>query len=73
MLIVKATSKGKTYINGRDVSLGRGDTYAKMTKKIGIKPCGGCKKRQKRENEKHPYTGKQGFVNKIFKAIDKRL
>ena len=36
-------------------SRGLGDTIAKMTGAIGIKPCGGCKKRQKYLNEKVPY------------------
>ena len=36
-------------------SEGLGDTIAKITTKIGIKPCGGCKKRQKWLNEKFPY------------------
>lgn len=32
-------------------SRGLGDTIAKITKAIGIKPCGGCKKRQARLNK----------------------
>jgi hypothetical protein len=36
-------------------SKGVGDTIAKMTKAIGIKPCGGCKKRQEWLNKKFPY------------------
>ena len=36
-------------------SKGFGDTIAKMTKAIGIKPCGGCKKRQEWLNKKIPY------------------
>ncbi len=35
-------------------SRGLGDTVAKMTKTVGITPCGGCKKRQKDWNEKFP-------------------
>ena len=34
---------------------GLGDTVAKMTKAVGIKPCGGCKKRQEWLNKKVPY------------------
>ena len=34
---------------------GLGDTIANITKKVGIKPCGGCRKRQKWLNEKFPY------------------
>jgi hypothetical protein len=36
-------------------SRGLGDTIAKATQWIGIKPCGGCKKRQARLNELVPY------------------
>jgi hypothetical protein len=40
-------------------SRGLGDTIAKATKAVGIKPCGGCKKRQEWLNEKVPYKKKQ--------------
>ena len=36
-------------------SRGLGDTIAKMTSKLGIKPCGGCKKRQEKLNKIVPY------------------
>ena len=36
-------------------SRGLGDTIAKATKKVGIKPCGGCKKRQAMLNKAVPY------------------
>jgi hypothetical protein len=36
-------------------SRGLGDTIAKITNAVGIKPCGGCKKRQKKLNETFPY------------------
>jgi len=36
-------------------SRGLGDTIAKLTKAVGIKPCGGCKDRQKKLNEWFPY------------------
>ena len=36
-------------------STGLGDTIAKITTKIGIKPCGACKRRQKFLNKKFPY------------------
>jgi hypothetical protein len=39
-------------------SKGLGDTIAKMTKKVGIKPCGGCKKRQDKLNKIFPYKSK---------------
>ena len=34
---------------------GLGDTIAKITHAIGIKPCGGCKKRQAALNRMFPY------------------
>lgn len=36
-------------------SRGLGDTVAKVLKRVGIKPCGGCKKRQERLNKLLPY------------------
>jgi hypothetical protein len=36
-------------------SRGLGDTIAKATKAVGIKPCGGCKKRQAKLNKLIPY------------------
>ena len=36
-------------------STGLGDTFAKATKAVGIKPCGGCKKRQAALNKLVPY------------------
>lgn len=36
-------------------SKGLGDTVAKITSKVGIRPCGGCKKRQKWLNKQFPY------------------
>lgn len=36
-------------------SKGLGDTVAKITKAVGIKPCGACKKRQKKLNRLFPY------------------
>ena len=38
-------------------STGLGDTIAKATKAVGIKPCGGCKKRQAALNKIVPYKG----------------
>lgn len=52
---------------------GRGDIIAKMTGAIGIKSCPGCKKRQKTQNEKHPYDGTEGVVDKALQAIVKRI
>lgn len=36
-------------------SSGLGDTIAKVTSAVGIKPCGGCKKRQRQLNKLVPY------------------
>ena len=36
-------------------SRGLGDTIAKVTKAVGIKPCGGCKARQAKLNTLVPY------------------
>jgi len=37
------------------VSRGLGDTIAKAASKLGVKPCGGCKKRQNKLNKMLPY------------------
>ena len=39
-------------------SRGLGDTIAKITKAIGIKPCGGCKNRQAVLNKLVPYSAR---------------
>ena len=36
-------------------SKGLGDTIKKVTDKLGIKQCGGCKKRQEKLNRLFPY------------------
>ena len=36
-------------------SKGLGDTIKKVTEKLGIKQCGGCKKRQEKLNRLFPY------------------
>ena len=38
-------------------SRGLGDEVAKLTKAVGIKPCGACKKRQQKLNELVPKEG----------------
>ncbi len=38
-------------------SRGLGDTVAKITKAVGIKPCGGCAKRRKAMNKIFPFRG----------------
>lgn len=40
-------------------SRGLGDTVAKLTSAIGIKPCGACKQRQKKLNDLVPYKVKR--------------
>jgi hypothetical protein len=57
--IVTANSNRETTINGINVSRGLGDTIAKMTKAVGIKPCGGCKKRQEILNKAVPYKTRE--------------
>jgi len=39
----------------KDKSRGLGDTIAKITKAVGITPCGGCKQRQPALNKLIPY------------------
>lgn len=49
----------KTFTQGTNPqapSKGLGDTIAKATKAVGIKPCGGCKKRQEKLNKIFPYA-----------------
>lgn len=58
--IIKKTTSGETTVNGHEVSRGLGDTIAKITKAVGIKPCGGCKKRQERLNKAVPYKQPPG-------------
>lgn len=41
--------------NNKKKSRGLGDTIAKLTSAVGIKPCGGCKKRQEWLNKAIPY------------------
>ena len=43
---------------GVAVSKGLGDTIAKITSLVGVKPCGGCKERQKKLNRLFPYEEK---------------
>ena len=43
-----------------EVSVGLGDTIAKVTTAMGIKPCGKCKKRQEALNKAFPYKKKDG-------------
>lgn len=41
-------------------SRGLGDTIAKLTTALGVKPCNGCKDRQQALNQLVPYTGEAG-------------
>jgi hypothetical protein len=41
-------------------SVGAGDTIAKVTSLLGIKPCGKCKERQQRANRAAPYAKPAG-------------
>lgn len=50
-----ALSSGGEEWNVSMPSRGLGDTVAKLTTKLGIKPCGGCKKRQKKLNQLVPF------------------
>jgi hypothetical protein len=45
----------KKYLAEKNESKGFGDTIAKITSAVGIKPCGGCKQRQEWLNKKLPY------------------
>jgi len=48
----------KNFIKGikeTSQSKGLGDTIAKATKAVGIKPCNACKKRQEKLNKIFPY------------------
>lgn len=45
-------SLGKTFPKK---SKGLGDTVAKVTKAVGLKPCGACRKRQEKLNRLFPY------------------
>lgn len=40
---------------GKPPSRGLGDTIAKVTKAVGIKPCPACKRRQEKLNQLIPY------------------
>jgi hypothetical protein len=41
--------------NSENLSKGLGDTIAKITEAVGIKPCGSCEKRKKLLNRIVPY------------------
>lgn len=39
---------------------GVGDTVARVTSRLGVRPCSGCKKRQEALNKKLPYKEGDG-------------
>jgi hypothetical protein len=43
------------YYGNKEKPKGFGDTIANLTKSVGIKPCGACKKRQEKLNKLFPY------------------
>mgnify|MGYP003151712521 CR=1 FL=1 len=51
----KAEDEGNEDWKADMPSRGLGDTVAKITNAVGIKPCGGCKKRQEALNKKFKY------------------
>lgn len=51
----KKELSGELNLNFAKDSKGIGDTIAKITHAMGIKQCGGCKKRQEWLNKKFPY------------------
>lgn len=42
-----------------------GDRIASMTRAVGVKPCGGCKKRQTWLNEKHQQWRDRNKVEEV--------
>lgn len=51
--------------NASQHSRGFGDTIAKITSAVGIKPCGGCKERQEKLNKLIPYKKRKDNLNDI--------
>ena len=43
---------------------GLGDVVAAVTSAVGIRPCGGCKKRQEALNKLVPFNNKQSNIDK---------
>ena len=50
---------------------GLGDTIATMTNKLGIRSCGGCKKRQRWLNKNIPYNNLSILTDALFKSKTK--
>jgi cell wall-associated NlpC family hydrolase len=68
--------------NQREPDRGLGDTIARATQALGIKPCGGCKERQAWLNRKLPYRRRaeaspggdaETGVNKVFTNVNLSL
>ena len=53
----KLTKEEELFVNNNNKppSEGLGDTIKKVTDKLGIKQCGGCKRRQEKLNRLFPY------------------
>lgn len=51
----KELVKLRSLVNNNNKSEGLGDTVKKVTEKLGIKQCGGCKRRQEKLNRLFPY------------------
>lgn len=49
---------GSISIKAKSLSAGLGDSIKKVTSALGIKQCGGCKKRQEKLNRLFPYDNK---------------
>jgi hypothetical protein len=72
--IVSAGKSGIKTVNGKSrqiPSRGLGDTIAKATKAVGIKPCGGCKKRQAALNKLVPYKSKKGLNHRVTEGTER--
>jgi hypothetical protein len=54
-------------------STGLGDTIAKITKAIGIKPCGRCKKRRRLLNLVVPYRAEASDLRDKVRSLPTNL
>jgi len=52
---LKQQPEGNPAGDSRQPSRGLGDTVARITRTVGIKPCSGCKRRQQKLNQLFPY------------------
>lgn len=51
-------AEAKQELRKPEPSKGLGDTIAKVTKAVGIKPCGPCERRRQWLNARVPYRGR---------------